>query len=144
MGSSTEDEDGGGTLCCSSELELEASIDGEAHALCFWFKLTMASDDAAAATSSALNLASVRDARTLRGDDGNFPRVLDTGPFVSKTCVTCLSLNSSDRPCHYCSRRHWRQAAVLLKPPRTLVAGDVIPIEVGIDLSYGVVCRVSD
>ena len=52
-----------------------------------------------------------------------FPYILDTGP-------------SSSRPTHY------RQAASLLLNSRPLIPGDVFTVEVGVDLSFGVMCTV--
>lgn len=64
----------------------------------------------------------------------SFPYCLTTGP-LSLHHTQHISLKGS-------SPSHYRQAATLLSDPRPLVPGDIVTLEVGVDISFGVICNV--
>lgn len=99
------------------------------------------------------------------------PRVLDTGPLHdykgnTKRATNCRNIDNSgfeksnlydinsgeggdksfplspSQPLPPTPPRHWRQAATLLSDPLSLVVGDVITVQISIDLSFGVLCSV--
>ena len=41
-----------------------------------------------------------------------------------------------------CAPSHFRQAATIISEPRHLIPGDVITVEVSVDLSFGFLCRI--
>lgn len=94
-------------------MELIASEAGTAHAVCYWFRLTMCLSDSSS--------------------------VIDTGPFANDRSNSSNSNgnNGSDSPMIR-ARKHWRQAATLLKIPTLVAEGDAIVVDIGINLSFGV------
>ena len=167
-------------VCMPIEVEFECHTAGVAHAVCYWFKLHMATEedckdaeremqevwkkrekvekevenlkeeqlrnekkeeevkqmkevqkgeiqekkkmDKTEETESNRNINSI----------SQFPYCLDTGPQHNAQHPTLKG----------CSPSHFRQAATLLSEPRPLIPGDVITVEVSVDISFGFLCRI--
>ena len=166
-------------VCMPIEVEFECHSAGVAHAVCYWFKLHMATEkdctgaeremqevwkkrkkvekevenskdqqlkdekkeeevkqmeeiqegkkqekkmDKTEETESYRNINSI----------SQFPYCLDTGPQHNTQHPTLKG----------CTPSHFRQAATLLSEPRPLIPGDVITVEVSVDISFGFLCRI--